>query len=122
MSIQIRRLCREILGEYRASVPEAGTADYVFINRRGELFTDYGLARVARHVWEATGLLDDRPGTKVLHDLRATAATFMLETGASIETLRTNLGWKSREVVERYVKAFDSSRLRAVEAVARELL
>ena len=112
----------EILCEYRASAPGDGPSDYVFINRRGELFTDYGLAKVARHVWEATGLLDGRPGTKVLHDLRATAATFMLETGASMETLRTNLGWKSREVVERYVKAFDASRHRAVEAVARELL
>jgi hypothetical protein len=34
-----------------------------------------------------------RPGTKILHDLRATAATFMVEAGwASTEMLRTNLG------------------------------
>ena len=97
-------------------------SDFVFINRRGAPFTDYGLAKTARRVWEATGLLEGRPGTKVLHDLRATAATFMLETGASMETLRSNLGWKSREVVERFVKAFETSRSRAVEAVARELL
>jgi integrase len=86
------------------------------------MFTDYGLAKVARRVWERAGLLDDRPGTKVLHDLRATAATFMVEAGASTETLRTNLGWKSRQVVERYVKAFEHSRSRAIEAVADALL
>ncbi len=94
----------------------------MFTNRRGVMFTDYGLSKVARRVWETTGLLDGRPGTKVLHDLRATAATFMVESGASMETLRTNLGWKSREVVERYVKAFESSRNRAVDAVADALL
>ena len=46
----------------------------------------------------------------------------MVEAGASTETLRTNLGWKSREVVERYVKAFEQSRSRAIEAVADALL
>ena len=78
--------------------------------------------KVARHVWEITGLLDDRPGTKVLHDLRATAANFMVDAGASTETLRSNLGWKSREVVERYVKAFEQRKNEAVEAVADALL
>ena len=112
----------EILRDYRAGLSAAGASDFVFINRRGAPLTDYGLAKTARRVWEATGLLEGRPGTKVLHDLRATAATFMLETGASMETLRMNLGWKSREVVERYVKAFETSRSRAVEAMARELL
>ena len=86
------------------------------------MYTDYGLSKVARRVWEIAGLLEDRPGTKVLHDLRATAATFMVEAGASTETLRSNLGWKSREVVERYVKALEQSRTRAVEAVADALL
>jgi hypothetical protein len=32
------------------------------------------------------------------------------------------MGWKSREVVERYVKAFEASRSRAVDAVADALL
>ena len=73
-------------------------------------------------MWETSGLLDERPGTKVLHDLRATAASFMVDAGASMETLRTNLGWKSREVVERYVKAFEQRRSEAVEAVASALL
>ena len=42
--------------------------------------------------------------------------------GASTETLRSNLGWKSREVVERYVKAFEQRKNEAVEAVADALL
>jgi hypothetical protein len=63
-----------------------------------------------RRVWAAAGLLDDRPGTKVLHDLRARAATFMVEAGASTETLRTNLGWKSRDVVERSSRCSGDSR------------
>lgn len=86
------------------------------------MFTDHGLAKIARRVWESAGLLDDRPGTKAVHDLRATAATFMVEAGASTGTLRTNLGWKSREVVGRYVKAFEPSRSRAIETVADALL
>jgi hypothetical protein len=53
---------------------------------------DYGLAKAARRVWESAGLLEDRPGTKMLHDLRAAAVTFMIEAGASTETLRFNLG------------------------------
>ena len=112
----------EIIEEHRAKRSECGPGDLMFVNRFGEMYTDYGLSKVARHVWELTGLLEDRPGTKVLHDLRATAATFMVEAGASTETLRSNLGWKSREVVERYVKAFEQSRTKAVEAVANALL
>ncbi|MCP4005193.1 MAG: site-specific integrase [bacterium] len=112
----------EILQEHRADRSESGPSDLIFVNRFGRMYTDYGLAKVARHVWEQTGLLEDRPGTKVLHDLRATAATFMVEAGASTETLRSNLGWKSRDVVERYVKAFEQSRSKAVEAVADALL
>ena len=45
----------------------------------------------------------DQP-TKALqsfNNLRATAAIFMLETGASMDALRTDRGRKSREVVER---------------------
>ena len=56
------------------------------------------------------------------HDLRATAAPFMVEAGASAEILRTNLGWKSREVVERYAKAVEQGRSRTIEAVADALL
>ena len=111
-----------ILVEHRAAQLESGPNALVFTNRRGEMFTDYGLLKVAHRVWERAGLLDDRPGTKVLQDLRATAATFMVEARASTETLRTNLGWKSREVVERYVKAFEHSQSRAIEAVADALL
>jgi len=112
----------EIIQEYRDGLPTAAPSNLVFINRNGVMFTDYGLSKLARRVWESAGLLEDRPGTKVLHDLRATAATFMVEAGASTETLRMNMGWKSREVVERYVKAFESSRSRAVDAVADALL
>lgn len=112
----------EIVWEYRDSRPTPAPGDLVFINRNGVMFTDYGLSKLARRVWESAGLLEDRPGTKVLHDLRATAATFMVEAGASTETLRTNMGWKSREVVERYVKAFEASRSQAVDAVAHALL
>jgi integrase len=112
----------EILEEHRDTRSEKGAQDLVFVNRRGEMYTDYGLSKVARHVWESSGLLDDRPGTKVLHDLRATAASFMVDAGASTETLRANLGWKSREVVERYVKVFEQRRTEAVAAVANALL
>ena len=112
----------EILEEHRQTRSETRPGDLLFVNRRGEMYTDYGLSKVARHVWEITGLLDDRPGTKVLHDLRATAASFMVDAGASTETLRSNLGWKSREVVERYVKAFEQRKNEAVEAVADALL
>jgi integrase len=112
----------EILEEHRATRSERGPHDLVFVNQHGEMFTDYGLSKVARHVWEICGLLDDRPGTKVLHDLRVTAASFMVDAGASTDTLRANLGWKSREVVERYVKAFEQRRAEAVEAVANALL
>lgn len=120
--LPVPRAVVEILEEHRAEREASGPGDLVFVNRFGKMYTDYGLAKVARHVWEQTGLLEDRPGTKVLHDLRATAATFMVEAGASTETLRSNLGWKSRDVVERYVKAFEQSRSNAVEAVADALL
>lgn len=112
----------EILQEHRKTRTQTGAGDLVFVNRFGNLYTDYGLSKVARHVWEKTGLLEDRPGTKVLHDLRATAASFMVDAGASTETLQANLGWKSREVVERYVKAFEHRRTEAVAAVANALL
>jgi integrase len=112
----------EILEEHRALRSETGPSDLVFVNRYGDMYTDYGLSKVARYVWEKAGLLEDRPGTKVLHDLRATAASFMVDAGASSETLRSNLGWKSREVVDRYVKAFEQSRTKAVESVAEALL
>ena len=112
----------EILAEYRAVREATAPGDLVFVNRNGEMYTDYGLSKIARYVWTKADLLEDRPRTKVLHDLRATAASFMVDAGASTETLRTNLGWKSREVVERYVKAFEGSRTKAVEAVAHALL
>jgi len=83
----------EILEEHRA---ERCGGDLVFVNRYGNMHTDYGLSKLARRVWEQAGLLESRPGTKVLHDLRATAASFMVDAGASTETLRMNLGWKSR--------------------------
>ena len=121
-ALPIPELVAEIVWEYRDSRPTPAPGDLVFINRNGVMFTDYGLSKLARRVWESAGLLEDRPGTKVLHDLRATAATFMVEAGASTETLRINMGWKSREVVERYVKAFEASRSRAVDAVADALL
>jgi integrase len=54
----------EILEEHRAMRSERGPSDLVFVNRRGDMYTDYGLSKVARHVWETSGLLDDRPGTK----------------------------------------------------------
>jgi hypothetical protein len=60
-----------------------------------------GLARQAAA--GASWLLEDRPRTKVLHDLREAAATFLVVVGLSTETLGTNLSWKRREVVERYV-------------------
>lgn len=117
-TLTIPKSVAEIIEEYRDGQSSAAPGELVFINRNGVMFTDYGLSKLARRVWESTGLLENRPGTKVLHDLRATAATFMVEAGASTETLRMNLGWKSREVVERYVKAFDASRSREVDAVA----
>jgi integrase len=73
----------EILEEHREARSGTASSDLVFVNRHGEMYTDYGLSKVARHVWEICGLLDDRPGTKVLHDLRATAASFMVDAGAS---------------------------------------
>lgn len=81
-----------------------------------------GLSKVARHVWDKAGLLEDRPGTRVLHDLRATAASFMADAGFGTDTLQSNLGWKTREVVERYVKAFEQTKNEAVDAAADALL
>ncbi len=46
----------------------------------------------------------------------------MVDAGASTETLRANMGWKSREVVERCVKAFAHRRTEVVAAVTIALL
>ena len=73
----------EILCEYRAGVPGDGPGDYVFINRRGVLFTDYGIAKMARRVWEATGLLDGRPGTKALQLPSGCKARFVRRDGGA---------------------------------------
>lgn len=74
--------------EILADPSECGSGDLIFVNRFGGLRP----RQSCRRVWESAGLLEDRPGTKMLHDLRATAATFMIEAGASTETLRFNLG------------------------------
>ena len=109
----------DLLREHRAT--STGHA-HVFTDTRGKPFSDYTLAKAARRVWERADLLDERPGTKVLHDLRATAASFAHASGANLFDLQAVMGWKSREVAERYIKAFDDRKSKIVDAVADALL
>ncbi len=54
----------------------------------------------------------DRDRVKPLHDLRATSASLQLATGADLESVRENLGWKSREIVKHYLAPYAEMRRR----------
>ena len=64
----------------------------------------------------------DRDRVKPLHDLRATSASLQLATGADLESVRENLGWKSREIVKHYLAPYAEMRRRAVDRVADAVL
>ncbi len=111
-----------ILEDHRKRTQPPDERAYVFTSPRGRQWADYTLSRAARRVWDAAGIGVDRDRVKPLHDLRATSASLQLATGADLESVRENLGWKSREIVKHYLAPYAEMRRRAVERVADVVL
>ncbi|MEN8185442.1 MAG: site-specific integrase, partial [Myxococcota bacterium] len=95
-----------IFDDHRRRTQPPDERAYVFTSPTGRQWLDYTLSRAARRVWDAAGIGVDRDRVKPLHDLRATSASLQLATGADLESVRENLGWKSREIVKHYLAPF----------------
>ncbi len=111
-----------ILEDHRKRTQPPDERAYVFTSPTGRQWADYSLSKTARRVWEASGVGVDRDRIKPLHDLRVTNASLQLATGADLESVRENLGWKSREIVKHYLAPYAKMRRRAVNRVADAVL
>jgi len=86
----------------------------VFTNSCGGIWHQGELSKAARRAWERAGLFI--PGrTKPLHSLRATAASRMVERGASLEEVRQVCGWASLACLPHYIRGNAVGRRRAIE-------
>lgn len=69
-----------------------------------------------RETFKRAGLysIDAKSG---LHQLRRTAASYMLQAGCDIETLRALFGWSELSTAQRYLSSTEDSRKAAVKAL-----
>ncbi|MGE5443135.1 MAG: tyrosine-type recombinase/integrase [Ignavibacteriales bacterium] len=108
--IPVNSKLRKVLLEQKL---KTGFSDYVFLNPLGEPYTrPYSLTTCFKNACRRAGIQGFR-----FHDLRHTAATRMVETGANIGAIKKILGHADINITMRYAHPEDSLR-EAVEGIA----
>ena len=90
--------------------------DYVFPTRDGGVKVHNNVCRELQKIWMKAGLY--KRGVPTLHHLRHNAASQMLNSGASIETVRQILGHSAITTTALYLHSSDDLKKKAVEAVS----
>jgi len=93
----------------------------LFLNRRGEPFTRYGIhTLVERYVATLRASLPSLHGRRISpHVIRHTTATHLLQAGVDINTIRAWLGHVSLDTTNIYVEIDLATKERALATLAR---
>jgi site-specific recombinase XerD len=94
------------VGELQALVSNRKPGDHVFLNRRGQPLTRFGIhALVERYARRVSAQMPDIAGKRVSpHTIRHTAATHLLRSGVDINTIRAWLGHVSLTTTNVYAE------------------
>lgn len=107
-----QRLC-EVLRHHKENLIDSASSDPVFQMKAGVRWTAR-LIRVINQVFKKAGLYS-RADKSGLHQCRRTYATLLLDSGVSIEAVRSLGGWASIGIVQTYVTSADRIKRDAVE-------
>lgn len=103
----------EVLRQHKKSLEHARPSDPVFQMKAGVRWTTR-LIRVINELYRSAGLYS-RKEKSGLHQCRRTYATTLLDSGVSIEAVRSLGGWASLGIVQNYVTSSDRIKRDAVE-------
>ena len=117
---QKTRICplwKDTCDEIRSLISGNGDSEYVFLNRRGEKMTRFGIYEMLeRYVKKASkvvpSILAKRPTP---HTIRHTTATHLLQAGVDINTIRGWLGHVSVDTTNIYAEVDMTMKARAIE-------
>lgn len=99
-------LWSQTVGELRMLISGRGATERVFLNRRGESLTRFGIhTLVVRHVRRASLQIPSLAAKRVSpHRIRHTTATHLLRAGVDINTIRAWLGHVSLDTTNIYAE------------------
>jgi integrase/recombinase XerD len=99
-------------------IANRGPEEHVFLNRRGEPLTRFGVhALVERHARKATAKLPSLANKRVgPHTIRHTTATHLLRAGVDINTIRAWLGHASLATTNIYAEVDLEMKAKALES------
>jgi integrase len=103
----------EVLKQHKKTLECAHPSDPVFQMKAGVRWTTR-LIRVINELYRDAGLYS-RKEKSGLHQCRRTYATTLLDSGVSIEAVRSLGGWASLGIVQNYVTSSDRAKRDAVE-------
>lgn len=114
------RICplwKDTCNEIRALISDNHDSEYVFVNRRGDKMTRFGIYEMLeRYVKKASKsvptILSKRPTP---HTIRHTTATHLLQAGVDINTIRGWLGHVSVDTTNIYAEVDMTAKARAIE-------
>lgn len=114
------RICplwKDTCNEIRSLISVNGDSEYVFLNRRGDKMTRFGIYEMLeRYVKKASkgvpAILTKRPTP---HTIRHTTATHLLQAGVDINTIRGWLGHVSVDTTNIYAEVDMTMKARAIE-------
>ncbi len=101
-----RRPCTRTVNELRPLVSDRAAGERVFLNRRGQPLTRFGIhALVERYAAKVVVSLPAMAGKRVSpHTIRHTTATHLLRAGVDINTIRAWLGHVSLATTNVYAE------------------